>query len=48
MVDMIHARRAGNKPERYDLLSSLVDANDNPETTADDEQMLDSELIGSD
>lgn len=45
MLEMIHARKAENKPERYDLLSSLVDANDNNENT--EQRMLDSELIGN-
>ena len=47
MVEMIHSRKKLEKNEqRYDLFSSLLEANDDEDISGDDVKLSTSELLG--
>ncbi|KAK0437997.1 cytochrome P450 [Armillaria borealis] len=47
MLEMIRARRTSEKEERYDLFSSLLDANDEEDLLGGDTTLSDQELLGN-
>lgn len=47
MLEMIRARRTAEKEERYDLFSSLLDANDDEDLLEGETKLTDRELLGN-
>lgn len=48
MIEMIRSRRdAEEKEERYDLFSSLLDANEEEDVTTGGVKLLESEVLGA-